>query len=585
MGTTAQKLQAVLNSKNAIKSKFKLPDDLPFSQYAENIVAETNMDVSSTTAAASDVLEGKLFYNARGELTAGTYIPPAVGGSAEYYKCEEVADNTWNGYKAILDAEGYYTFEETLTDGLTYGNGFTPEAGNVYDSNAMVKVNLYQKTLLPETLYSTDFSNLSDFTLQGTVTSNVDASGRKFANFNRGRLKFDMPELPQSNSPWTMAFGVRNLQNYGDGVCFFNGGKTPGSDGVVFTGVENSAGGVFVTGWGNRITSPTSILNNSDWTRVLITYDGSTAAIYLNGVKDVEGAVSVNITGTTCAFGGSFWGSYNLMADLADFKVWGIAFNQEQVNIDYAEFSGNSSGEDVPDEDKGTVFAVQQNARTSSTIVQCKITSSGSGTIDWGDGNTTEISSGTDAVYSHDYGDSFSSEHIVTIKGSAITKIDCGYNANYPYCYAITRLIRLGDTLTNMDWMFNNCLALTRIEDTVQIPAGVTGMGYAFNSSSYINYAPSTLRLPANCTNFSYAFSMVSASTDISHWFDDFANAPSGASINMEQAFRGSKFTGTLPADLLWNNSNINWTNTWQCFRDASSLANYSDIPSSWKDA
>ena len=40
----------------------------------------------------------------------------------------------------------YYKFEEILTEGLTYGNGFTPEADNVYDSNAMVKVNLYQKT-------------------------------------------------------------------------------------------------------------------------------------------------------------------------------------------------------------------------------------------------------------------------------------------------------------------------------------------------------------------------------------------------------------------------------------------------------
>lgn len=37
MGTTADKLQAVLNAKNAIKTKFNLPDSLPFSQYADNI--------------------------------------------------------------------------------------------------------------------------------------------------------------------------------------------------------------------------------------------------------------------------------------------------------------------------------------------------------------------------------------------------------------------------------------------------------------------------------------------------------------------------------------------------------------------
>ena len=40
MGTTADKLQAVLNAKNAIKAKFNLSDNLPFSKYAENIKIE-----------------------------------------------------------------------------------------------------------------------------------------------------------------------------------------------------------------------------------------------------------------------------------------------------------------------------------------------------------------------------------------------------------------------------------------------------------------------------------------------------------------------------------------------------------------
>lgn len=39
MGTTADKLQAVLKVKNALKTKFNLADDLPFSKYPENINA------------------------------------------------------------------------------------------------------------------------------------------------------------------------------------------------------------------------------------------------------------------------------------------------------------------------------------------------------------------------------------------------------------------------------------------------------------------------------------------------------------------------------------------------------------------
>ena len=48
---------------------------------------------------------------------------------------------TWNGYKAVL-VDGYYTFEETLTKGLTYGNGFIPEIDKVYDGEAMVVAEL-----------------------------------------------------------------------------------------------------------------------------------------------------------------------------------------------------------------------------------------------------------------------------------------------------------------------------------------------------------------------------------------------------------------------------------------------------------
>lgn len=42
MGTIVEKMQAAINSKNAIKEKFKLADDLPFSQYAENIQGATS---------------------------------------------------------------------------------------------------------------------------------------------------------------------------------------------------------------------------------------------------------------------------------------------------------------------------------------------------------------------------------------------------------------------------------------------------------------------------------------------------------------------------------------------------------------
>lgn len=56
MGTTADKLQAVLNSKNAIRDKFNLPADMPFSEYAENIKGGS-MDFFKCAAVAGEEKE------------------------------------------------------------------------------------------------------------------------------------------------------------------------------------------------------------------------------------------------------------------------------------------------------------------------------------------------------------------------------------------------------------------------------------------------------------------------------------------------------------------------------------------------
>jgi hypothetical protein len=49
-------------------------------------------------------------------------------------------DRTWTGYKAVL-TDGVYSFEESVTEGLTYGGaGFTPEIGAVYNDGCTVIV-------------------------------------------------------------------------------------------------------------------------------------------------------------------------------------------------------------------------------------------------------------------------------------------------------------------------------------------------------------------------------------------------------------------------------------------------------------
>ena len=132
MGTTADKLQAVLDSKNAIKSKFNLSDDLPFSQYAENInihVEESeSIDLSFITAEAKDILRGKVSVDKSGNKITGTLVPQSGGGTAmDFFKCAAVAGGGGESLPEPVFAE---KFNGTLTNNFTQ-LGSAPEYSTI----------------------------------------------------------------------------------------------------------------------------------------------------------------------------------------------------------------------------------------------------------------------------------------------------------------------------------------------------------------------------------------------------------------------------------------------------------------------
>lgn len=129
MGTVADKLNAVLASKNAIKAKFGLSDTLPFSRYADSI--EGGTDVSDTTATAPDVLEGKKFYDAAGQPTIGTLVQG--GGEpadTDFYLC--------NAMTFVPAHEATFSFKLSLTAGWAkYAINEDGTRGELIDDDAI----------------------------------------------------------------------------------------------------------------------------------------------------------------------------------------------------------------------------------------------------------------------------------------------------------------------------------------------------------------------------------------------------------------------------------------------------------------
>jgi hypothetical protein len=235
-----------------------------------------------------------------------------------------------------------------------------------------------------------------------------------------------------------------------------------------------------------------------------------------------------------------------------------------------------------------TVIAVQKNSKSSNyTQIGFYINCGDSGSVDWGDGTADSFGVGSSVEISHDYGSAITDEHIIRIQSDSVSRITInGTDPKTPRL--ITRVIQLGNSLTSMNGMFSNCSGLTRIEDSVQIPDTVTDMANAFSECNNLVYVPASLRMPAKCTDYSNAFYIVGLVVDMTHWFDKFADTPAGTKIKMYYGFGGYQgtgvtgVTGTLPANLLWNNPNITWKSTAYCFYGRTGLSNYNEIPSSW---
>lgn len=131
-----------------------------------------------------------------------TFMPIGIGGALEsagikvkevgydvFYKCNAVAETTWNGYALILGEDGFYTVSETLTEGLTFGTGYTPEVGTVYNANATIKVGKYWDGVLGYSYIKFTSNNLvtEGDALQVTDGSNYNfetIDGHKCVNMN-----------------------------------------------------------------------------------------------------------------------------------------------------------------------------------------------------------------------------------------------------------------------------------------------------------------------------------------------------------------------------------------------------------------
>lgn len=160
-----------------------------------------------------------LYYIFDSEWTVSGGVGPAPTVTAGNITLNSDVPKTWNGYKAVL-VDGVYSFEDTLTEGMTYGDGYIPTVGKAYNSDATIMAKLFMQ-------YPADaiFSNCDTLPDNNLTTTNcvVDTNVKKFGSGSiqiqsDGVIKFDSKKTLHTVG-WTAAhFFYADTYTGGDGV-------------------------------------------------------------------------------------------------------------------------------------------------------------------------------------------------------------------------------------------------------------------------------------------------------------------------------------------------------------------------------
>lgn len=273
------------------------------------------------------------------KLPDGTFHEIGSGGSAEYYRCASVdtSAKTWTGYRAVLN-EGVYTFEDTVTTGLSY-TSITPQVGSIYSSDALASVEalwdgiptdglvLYAPlnmssicTKTGQTITETDISYAWDEILKGNAA---------VFNGSSARINLSTENIPSSGSLRTVSFWCCPSAN--SGAHIFNiGGQ---ADRFLFF-MENT--GIFYLKAGSNEISSGVSAEIGKWYHICIKVDDSNSSLYIN--SSLAGSTGKPDNSNSNFYLGCGFNQESFFSGkMASLRIYNTALDSEKVELLYRE--------------------------------------------------------------------------------------------------------------------------------------------------------------------------------------------------------------------------------------------------------
>ena len=261
---------------------------------------------------------------------------------------------SWSGNRAVF-TDGIYVFEKTFTHNLSYVQGFVPEIGKIYNSDATVIVG---KLLTGE--ITTDglvfYDPLSVYTPTAATGQTIPGGCSGYYNYKNVPCGVVSPALelniaytdtmPRGNGPFTASIWLNRLgpsTNEYNIAFLMNFGKAWSDDktalGLVLQGDESRTvwvptvstvqSGIDLTGFDAEIGT---------WHFFAATYDGSVLTAYWDGQRIAQKNMVLNI-GTEDFAIGRTEGSCGFSGYISSPRVYNRALSAREIQILASEFT------------------------------------------------------------------------------------------------------------------------------------------------------------------------------------------------------------------------------------------------------